>query len=392
MPRSADASCAELEIRILGRQQQGYPVEPTLDGQRSFARGFLDPTVLPWVPSDDPAADGERLFTWLFGVETLKDAWAKASGVDRRCRLRLRIDESAAELQAVPWELLRQPASAGTPALDLAADSKTPFSRYLALGAAPGRPIVAQRLKVLVAVADPANLPDYRSVAINRRQELVALRAATAALPVDLVPLDGPCTLAALEAALRQGCHVLHIISHGVYHARKGAALYLANENNQVQPAAAKDLVDMVAHQFTEENPLRLIFLASCQTATTSPPAAFRGLAPQLLQVGVPAVLAMQDLVPIPAARKFAQDFYRQLVHHGQVDLAANEARASLLPARLPGAAIPILFMRVPDGRLYSIGTQPGAHWVRVLVRHHHSQVGNRNPGISKTQDTRVVP
>ena len=51
----------------------------------------------------------------------------------------------------------------------------------------------------------------------------------------------------------------------------------------------------MLGRLATKDSPLRLVFLASCQTATTSPADAFRGLAPQLIHAGVPAVLAMQD-------------------------------------------------------------------------------------------------
>ena len=163
-----DRPYADLEIHILGLQQQGYAVDLTLDGQRELASGFLDPAFLPWVPSASPEADGERLFAWLFADEPLKLAWAKASGMDLECRIRLRIDDSVPELHALPWELLRQPATTRTAALQLAADSKTPFSRYLALTTAPGRLAVVDRLKVLMAVADAEDLPKYDLAAIDR--------------------------------------------------------------------------------------------------------------------------------------------------------------------------------------------------------------------------------
>ena len=108
----------------------------------------------------------------------------------------------------------------------------------------------------------------------------------------------------------------------------------------------------MRALKRTSGDLIRLVFLSSCQTATRSPSDAFRGLAPMLVQAGVPAVLAMQDLVPIDTARTFSQVFYRQLLQHGLVDLAANQARARLLAGHLPGAHIPVLFMRLADGRL----------------------------------------
>jgi hypothetical protein len=40
------------------------------------------------------------------------------------------------------------------------------------------------------------------------------------------------------------------------------------------------------------------------------------------------------------------------LLRHGLVDLAANEARAATITAELPGTAIPVIFMRLPNGQL----------------------------------------
>src|SRR5690606_5916239 len=48
----------------------------------------------------------------------------------------------------------------------------------------------------------------------------------------------------------------------------------------------------------------------------------------------------------------FAAVFYRRLLAHGRVDLAANEARSAVHTARLPGPSIPVLYARVPDGQL----------------------------------------
>ena len=56
--------------------------------------------------------------------------------------------------------------------------------------------------------------------------------------------------------------------------------------------------------------------------------ARFLGLAPKLVAAGVPAVLAMQDLVPIKTATEFSATFYRELLEYGQVDRASNAARS----------------------------------------------------------------
>jgi hypothetical protein len=40
---------ADLEIRILGLQSEGYPVELTLNYEQEFPGGYLDPDWLPFV-------------------------------------------------------------------------------------------------------------------------------------------------------------------------------------------------------------------------------------------------------------------------------------------------------------------------------------------------------
>ncbi|HEX6861233.1 MAG TPA: SIR2 family protein, partial [Thermoanaerobaculia bacterium] len=117
---------------------------------------------------------------------------------------------------------------------------------------------------------------------------------------------------------------------------------------------------------------LRLAFLACCQSATRSPADALRGLAPALVSAGVPAVVAMQDLVPVETARRFAAVFYGRLLVHGLADLAANEARSALLAAGLPGAAIPVAFLRLRNGRLLAfrgqiLGRRASGFWTTLL-------------------------
>ena len=73
-------SYADLEIRILERQNSGYPVEITLEGTREFPRGHLDLSQLPWVPGVDSVADGLRLFQWLF-TETMPIILLPSSGL-----------------------------------------------------------------------------------------------------------------------------------------------------------------------------------------------------------------------------------------------------------------------------------------------------------------------
>jgi hypothetical protein len=367
---------SDLEIRILEKQPEGYPVEITLNGVQEFPRGFLDPGFLPFVATISSFDDGERIFRWLFADEKLGTTWAEIRGSQPLHRIRLRIDAGAPELHALPWELLRDPGDGGTPQ-DVASSTATPFSRYLAGKWQPGTAILKRPVKVLVAIANPENLSEFGLADIDVEVELAQLRTASADLEVELAVLPSPCTLPALEAALQQGYHILHFIGHGAYKETGGAALYLANEDNHVEIARDQEIAAMLARCLAgagrdDDNPLRLVFLSSCETATRSPAGAFIGLAPRLVDAGLPAVLAMQDLLPVQTARTFSATFYRRLLEHGQVDLACNEARSAILTAELPGAAIPVLFMRLQNGQLLGwrgqiLGNRAEGFWATLL-------------------------
>lgn len=348
---------ADLEIRLLKREPAGYPVELSLDNQRMFRGGFITPDIADWTPRRLDAEAGRELFNLLVQDDLVRSAWDLIRGARPQRRIRLSIDSSAPNLYAVPWELMQEVGEGGI-GVNLAASDATPFSRYIALSQEYGEPVRAYPLKIVVAVASPANLSDYPGglMEIDPDQEYDALQAAVDGLPVELIRIPQPCTLEAIDAALSNGAHVLHLIAHGALSRHGRAVILLANRNNQVRHIYADEHAGLLALHARDAaqrpDALRLVFLASCQSATADPTDAFRAFAPRLIQAGVPAVLAMQDLVPINTARAFTQAFYRQLLRHGEVDLASNQARAALLSGRWPAAHVPVLFMRLTDGQL----------------------------------------
>jgi hypothetical protein len=368
----------DLEIRIFAQNQRddtsagdkvaaGYPVEITLEHEQVFPRGYLGSGVVPWVSSGVPADDGQKLFDTLFADSNLRAAWAEARGQAPQRRVRLRIDPSAAELHALPWELLQQDA------VMLSAQADTPFSRYLPI-ALPWSGAVQERpIRMLVVISDPADLQakyDLAPVDVALERETLETALADVApdeLEIDF--LDAPATPERLEDALREGYHVLHFIGHGAFSSRRGqAALYMQDQDGNARRVLDGELVSMLARQGVRP---RLVFLVACQSATRSTSDAFLGLAPKLVGVGVPAVVAMQDVVTVETARKFSAAFYRPLLEHGYVDLAVNQARSTLLTAGRADAAVPVLFMRLKSGQLW--GDEADA---RGLV------LGSKNPHI----------
>ena len=122
----------------------------------------------------NPKQAGQALFEALFSGE-IHDAYVKAralseSQTNNRLRFHLRIDKNVAELHAIPWEILHYPIEGDW--FPLAADAKRPFSRYVPLSRAEPSPLDAEPLRVLMVMANPANLEDYGLTSLNIESEV----------------------------------------------------------------------------------------------------------------------------------------------------------------------------------------------------------------------------
>ena len=343
---------ADLEIYMMPKAAKGYPVQIRNEG-REFPKGYLAPEIEHWLVGQNPERDGEQLYQMLLADGAIRDAWVESRGRKANRRIRIRIDEDAPELHILPWEILREK-TAGVITKTVAADSRTPFSRYLAGPWEPGQAVRARPLKILVAVANPTGLERFNLQPVDVALEQNIIREALAGISpqaLQITYLDAPVTLSRIEAELQKGYHILHMVGHGFFNKEKGVGFfYMADKENKVQPVSEDKFAEMMGRQVQIP---QLVFLTSCQTAVRSPADAFRGFAPKLVMAGVPAVVAMQDLVGVAAAQVLEGAFYRRLMAHGRVDLACNEARAQVLSENLPaGWNVPVLFSRLPDGRL----------------------------------------
>lgn len=346
-----------LEIRISLAGPGRYAVEMQV-GEREFPRGTLGQEVLS-SGEEGAAAEGARLFAALVADVGLRSAWDQAAALHPRRRIRLRIDDAAPELHTLAWETLHDPSPAAA-VRSLAADLDTPFSRYVAC---PWEPLgtVAGPIKVLTAIAAPGELERYGLAPIDRAGEEKILADAFALAPAGLVQrtaLRGPCTLAALAAELERGYHVLHLVAHGAVNSdRSGGVVFLERADGGVERVD----VDRFARTIDcLSRSLRLVVLMSCNTATRSPTDPRFGFAPALLAAGVPAVLAMQDRMPMPTAAAFTRAFYEELWHSGQIDRAANRARRVVVTEKLPGNAVPALYATRMSLRLWDPAESSG--------------------------------
>jgi formylglycine-generating enzyme required for sulfatase activity len=374
---------ADILLHISAQTDAGvYPVEAGLDDGSRFQGGEMrvDPEKLRSLELDVQAF-GMELFYALFSGP-IRRAYDTASGraqaeADGRLRVRLWIDQGAAELHAIPWERLYHTHRGQD--VPLATSGGTPFSRYTGLEVAEAQPITQQPLNLLFAVSNPTNLPeglaevpvvqevetflDALGDPIQNGQISVSLMPGRSELPEDLRTrlkhagvrlLPGVASLENLLRALPEQ-HALHFLGHGAFrrrgeHGPGTAVLYTETEEGKFQITRDEELVSRLSALHTLPH---LIFLAACESARRDPEHPFVGLGPKLVAAGVPAVVAMQDLVPITVARQLTADFYRGMLEEGIVDVALNQARLLLTEGESTDWAIPVLFMRLQDGRLF---------------------------------------
>jgi hypothetical protein len=106
---------------------------------------------------------------------------------------------------------------------------------------------------------------------------------------------------------------------------------------------------------------LRLVFLNACHTgripdgAETDP---FSGVATALVLGGIPTVVAMQLPVEDHAAIVFSRTVYGRLAQGDPIEAAVTEGRQAIHASHPDTAewAIPVLFTRISDGRIFTPG------------------------------------
>ncbi len=286
------------------------------------------------------AALGRRLWAWLFPppVEALYRAALAGLPSGGGLRLRLRLD--APELAALPWELGYDPVRGRFPALSAA----TPVVRYVPLPYRPGLLAGPAPLNILFVGASPADL-DPLDVQIEKDLLLAALADYRDKGRVVVDALPEPATVEALQDALRGGHRALHFSGHG-----QAGHLLLEDEDRFSHPVGADALAMLLG-----DSGVALAVLNACDSGT-QPGGPFAGVAPALVRAGLPAVVAMQAPMPDRSARAFARSLYAALAGGWPLDAAVTEGRKAVALAvglNAPDWAMPVLYLRAPDGMLW---------------------------------------
>ncbi|MBN1148352.1 MAG: PD40 domain-containing protein [Anaerolineales bacterium] len=294
----------------------------------------------------------QKLFRSVFTgrVRSLYDKSYKAAECEKKgLRIRLQLP---GELAVLPWEYLYDPHSQKYICLSI----DTPLVRHPKVDATIETLAVSAPLKILGVVANPEGTP---GLSVQREKERMekALYSLLSKRLVELYWLEEQ-TADALQSKLQESeWHILHFIGHGGYNARAGeGTVVFADENGMADPKTATQL----GYLLSGRRSLRLAVINACEGARSDEHDIFSGIASNLIQRGIPAVLAMQYNISDDAAIKFSEAFYTALANGCPVDQAVSEARIAVSLSRAESLewGVPVLHMHAKDGRLFDV--QPG--------------------------------
>lgn len=386
--------------RASGRDYQVTVLRSPAGDAREVAR---PPTIAPelvralgvgrdvWVePHGAPVeisarAFGAALFDAVFTGDVRGRFDATLHEADlRRKRVRVALRIGAPELARLPWELLYDSERSHYVALS----RKVVLSRYLPLPRPRERLMVRLPLRVLGVMSLPRDTP-----ALNVADERARIEAATEDLRrsglIDIHWLvDGDASVERLQTRLQdpQPWHVVHFIGHGRYDATtdKGQ-LAFTDRSGRAHWIGGHRLNSLLCgHQS-----LRLVLLNCCRSAQSSELALLSSTATQVVNSGVPAVVAMQWVVSDDGAIKFADQFYRALAGGHPVEAAVSEGRVAMHTLSEDDEnfewSLPVLHMRSSDGQLFDLETRSTRSPVDAKrARSFHAPPNSPKPAVAR--------
>jgi CHAT domain-containing protein len=313
---------------------------------KRLQRGFVDHGFLKNF--------GQLLYQNLF-VDNLAASYQRALTQARleKKGLRLRLLIDAPELQTLPWEYLYDQRHdfffSANPEILLTRD---------VVSEQPRRDMNVKELNVLIALSDPTPeslfMLALHELEVTDEKDLIVtalknLRDNTD-IPIRYTILEH-ATTDQIRQHLHEDFNVFHFIGHSTF--RDGMGKIVLENDDRV--AIFVDEAEF-GNLFLGCSEMRLVILNSCQSATTAALPTISGLAYQVIQRGVPAVMAMQYPIADETATLFAKEFYRTLAAGHPVDFAMAHARLAIAQkmkvARPHDFGIPVLFMRAREGRI----------------------------------------
>jgi CHAT domain-containing protein len=274
---------------------------------------------------DFHARVGQKLHQTLFAGEIGDELrQAQRSGQPILCELAFEPEDVL--LAQFPWELIHDGANFFTPRAKGIA-----LTRSIAFAAPPPEWQLKPPLRLLLISPRPAGEEKLTSQATAVQTGLAALEAAGQISYQTLAPP----TWAALEEALyRETFDIIHFDGHGSFarecpacqtphYPSQTTCAHCAADMSQATPQGylhfEKDKGELDRVKLSEmqlalaDSDAQLVFLSACGSGVTHGVSVFNGIAPALIRIGIPAVVAMQASPPDGSSTLFVQRFYDAL-------------------------------------------------------------------------------
>jgi hypothetical protein len=295
---------------------------------------------------------GSLLYATLLNgrVGGLFERSVKEATTEDRLRVQLVFgSDDTLPLARIPWEFLYYPDTRATKGFFFLAHPALILARYIPLST-PRPPLRVGRggLKFLTVLSQPAG-----ERPVMGRPVLDEIRRLCVERGLQQETLEDP-TIERFRAALKRvQPHVLHFVGHGQYEQqhREGTIALLGRNGEAVWVTD-----DTFAEYFRNWVP-RLVVLHACEGGHVDLSSNFAGLAPQLIRMKVPAVVAMQYPISNQTGLAFIRSFYDSLGNGEPVDNACHDARQAITldnpraySSRDFGA--PVLYMNSRDGKI----------------------------------------
>jgi CHAT domain/WD domain, G-beta repeat len=243
---------------------------------------------------------------------------------------------------------------------------------------------ISPPLRILAMISAPGDVPR-----LEGEEEWGRLTSALNDLIRDgLVEVDRleAGTLAALQRPLRlREYHVLHFIGHGGWDEdAQDGALAIEGTDRTTRLVTGRDLGLMIRGHRS----LRLVVLNACEGARSARDDPFGGVAQALVRQGIPAVIAMQFEISDLAALAFSHSFYQAIADGLPVDVATLEARRAMFAeGNEVEWATPVLYLRSPDGRVFTRAPEEADRQTREQADR-QAQAAGHGPDTGPGQDS----
>lgn len=303
---------------------------------------------------------GTQLFKSLFKDLVLR-AYDRVSTIESGLRVRIapyiRMTEYA-EIMNLPWEFLYDDFDMNYIAV----------SRNITIVRTPQEPIpidplvLKSPLKVLAIASKPSGS------GLELEEEMISLTNmfTDEKIPIIKSVFLKPPTIKELDKKLHdEEYHILHFMGHGTFIESTGeSALAFEDIKGEEDKVTGSRLRSALTPS------IKLVFLNACETARIGEANPFAAISTELIQAGVPAVLAMQFSISNAAAIEFSRTFYSHIAEGFPVDQAVSEGRRMLRLDQNIGNewGTPVLFMRSADGMIFKMEQESQQKGRKVVV------------------------